>query len=404
MLGSIYSGMSGLVTYSKGLDVISNNVANLNTPGFKGEDLTYRDLFYQIQWEARHSELIASQQDGSGVGDTGSTIRFRQGDLQETGNETDVAIDGNGFFVIQTTDGPIYTRAGQFNFDEDGFLITVDTGERVAGLDENGELIDISLEGLRTIPPTPTGEVSFVGNLSTGSTRHVIDDLEIIDRAGNSQPVTVTFINNGSETSGSWLVEVEDEQGNPITVGQEIRFQGNGSPAEDFNSFTFEFPAENAEPFEVTFYFGEPGSFTNATSFSGGSTSDLIVEKQDGRNFGSLISVGFTRTGTLELEYSNGETEEGAQLALAWFDDLQLLVRGDGARFAPRQSQDIRLGVAGEDVFGEVRSETVEISNIELTQEFTDLIIVQRGFQASSQVITVANEMMQQLLDMGRSR
>ena len=90
--GSIFTGMSGLITYSKGLDVISNNVANLNTPGFKGSDLQFRDLFYNFQWVSTQGGQLANEQDGSGVGDGGTITRFRPGDLQETGNDTDGCI------------------------------------------------------------------------------------------------------------------------------------------------------------------------------------------------------------------------------------------------------------------------------------------------------------------------
>jgi flagellar hook protein FlgE len=396
--------MSGLITYSKGLDVISNNVANLNTPGFKGSDLKYRDLFYNFQWVATQGAQLASEQDSGGVGTQGTSIRFRPGDLQETGNDTDAAIEGNGFFVLRGQDGTVYTRAGQFQFDDDGVLVSSVGEERVAGLNDKGELIDITLDGLRTMAPEATSEVIFIDNLSRGSNRHVIDDLEIIDGNGETHTLTVTFTNNQAETPRSWLIEVEEEDGNVVTAGQEIRFQGNGSPAEDFNRISFTFTPEDGDAFEVSFFFGEPNSFTKATSFSGTASSSLSVESQDGFEAGALLSVGFTRDGRLDLEYSNGENQQGVRLALAWFQDLQALQQLEGARFISHGGQEVEIGSAAEGVFGEIVEETLEISNVELTAEFTDLIIVQRGFQASSQVITVANEMLQQLLDMGRNR
>lgn len=404
MLGSIFTGLSGLITYSSGLDVVSNNVANLNTPGFKGNDLLYRDLYYRFQWVATQGDQLANEQQGSGVGNNGTLTRFAQGDLQETGNDTDVAVDGNGFFIIRGDSGPEYTRAGQFVFDEDGVLVTADTDERVAGLGENGGLTDITLDGLRTIAPTPTSEVSFVDNLSTDDNQHVIDDLALIDTVGVPQSVTVTFTNNGQTEPRSWLIDVEDEDGVNIVAGAEIRFQANGSPAEDFNTIEFTYTPDDGEPFDVTFFFGNPGSFTNATSFSGGPNSTLIVEDQDGSPSGSLISVGFNRDGALNLEYSNGESVESTRLALAWFDDLQNLRQIEGARFLAQEGQNVRIGGGTEGVFGDVVEETIEISNIELTQEFTDLIVVQRGYQASSQVITVSNEMLEQLFQIGSAR
>jgi flagellar hook protein FlgE len=385
MLGSIFTGLSGLITYSNGLDVVSNNVANLNTPGFKGNDLLYRDLYYRFQWVATQGDQLANEQRGAGVGDQGTLTRFAQGDLQDTGNDTDVAVDGNGFFIIRV-------------------LVTSDTGDRVAGLGDNGGLTDITLDGLRTIAPAPTSEVSFVDNLSTDDEQHVIDDLALIDTVGVAQPVTVTFTNNGQTEPRSWLIDVENEDGDNIVAGAEIRFQANGSPAEDFNTIEFTYTPEEGEPFDVTFFFGNPGSFTNATSFSGGPNSTLIVEDQDGSPSGSLISVGFNRDGALNLEYSNGESVQSTRLALAWFDDLQNLRQIEGARFLAQEGQNARIGGGTEGVFGDVVEQTIEISNIELTQEFTDLIVVQRGYQASSQVITVSNEMLEQLFQIGSAR
>lgn len=404
VLGSVFTGMSGMMTYSKGLDVISNNVANLNTAGFKGSDLLYRDLFYRYQLLATQGEQFNTFADGSGVGDAGTLTRFEQGDTQETSSDTDAAIEGNGFFIVNGKDGTYYTRAGQFQFDDDGALVTADTGERVVGLDDAGAMVDISLTGLRTHPAQATGQVSFAGNLSLGSTSHEIDDVTVIDTVGAEQTLKVTFTNTNDTTPRSWAVDVTDAQGNSVAAGLQIRFQANGSPEEGANAVTFTYTPAAGDAFDVTLYFGAPGSFTGATAFSGGESSTLAVQEQDGVAAGSLVSTAFLRDGSLELSYSNGETQKGPRLAVAWFENLQDLQQLSGGRFVPQGDQRVNIGAPGEGVFGTITGGAIEISNIELSQEFTDLIIVQRGFQASSQVVTVANEMIQQLLDMGRSR
>ena len=207
---SIYSGMSGLLAFSKGLDLISNNVANMNTPGYKGSDLLFRDFSYKFDLASQSSEGQNAFQRGVGVSSGSTSTRFQQGELRNTGGQTDLAIDGNGFFILREDDKTFYTRAGQFTFNNDGVLVTQDTSASVMGIDESGRLSEISILGFRTNPAKATSEVGFAGNLSTGSTEHTINDVELFDSLGERHNVTVTFTNNGSQTPRSWLVEITD--------------------------------------------------------------------------------------------------------------------------------------------------------------------------------------------------
>jgi len=400
--GTIYSGTTGLLTFSKGLDVISNNVANLNTVGYKRNDLLFRDLFYQLQQSGQNAEQPNRSRFGSGVTDGGTVTSYAQGEIQDTGNETDAAIDGNGFFILRDGDNTFYTRAGQFLFDDDGFLVSDRLDSRVAGINAAGELIDINISGARTNPAQATTEVTFGNNLSAGSTSHVINDLEVFDSLGEQHTLTLTFTNNSAVTPRSWLIEVEDENTNIITTGEEIRFQANGSPEVGFNEFSFSYQPAGAAATEINFDFGQPGSFAAATSFSSGSISSLAVSSQNGAGLGSLLNLSFDRSGMLNLEYSNGEIFALGQLGLAWFDALQSLQQIGNGLFLVGGDQKPQISAAASGVMGDIVGNSIEISNVELSQEFTDLIIVQRGFQASSQVVSVSNEMIQQLLDIGR--
>ena len=400
--GTIFSGATGLLTFSKGLDVISNNVANLNTVGYKRNDLLFRDLFYRLQVGGQNSEQPGLSRIGNGVTDGGTVTSFTQGEIQDTGNQTDVAIDGNGFFILRQNGNTFYTRAGQFTFDDDGYLVSNALNGRVAGIDASGNLVDINISGLRTNPAQATASVSFFNNLSTGSTTHTINDLEIIDSLGGQHTFTVTFTNNNAVTPRSWLVDVEDETATVITTGEEIRFQANGSPEVGFNEFSFTYQPTGASATDMTFSFGDPGSFAGTTSFSSGTISNLAVEDQDGIGLGSLVDIAIDREGVLILNYSNGNEAQAGQLGLAWFDALQSLQQIGNGLFLVDDDQQPILSAAAAGVMGEIVGGGVEISNVELSQEFTDLIIVQRGFQASSQVVSVANEMLQQLLDLDR--
>lgn len=401
MFGAIYTGLSGMITFSKGLDVISNNVANMNTPGFKGSELQFRDVFYECSSLGSETGSMNERQVGHGVKAAATAIRFHQGEIRETGNATDVAVDGNGYFVLRKDGKTVYTRAGQFEFDERNFLVSKTNQARVASL-SGGTLGDINIAGHLSNPAKATTSISFSDNLSLGDAEHEIADLEVFDASGRAHSWRMVFTNNGSVTPRSWLIELFDEEGNSLTTG-EIRFQGNGSPEEGFSAHSFEFHPAESDPVTVTLEFGDPGSFAGATSFSGGSSSTLRVEELDGHGVGSLTEAAFDEDGYLVLKYSNDEEVRGARLALAHFDHQQALMEiGDGL-FRPQAGQDVSLLHAGEGPLGAVRGASIELSNVELAQQFTELVITQRGYQASSQVLSVANEMLQELYN-ARSR
>jgi flagellar hook protein FlgE len=399
MFTTIYTAMTGLQGFAKGLDVISSNVANVNTPGYKGTELQFRDILYDYQIQDERNGDIYGAWMGHGVAADLTSLRFNQGDFRDTKNDTDAAIDGKGFFVVLRDGEYVYTRAGQFDFNDEGVLVTRDGGHKVMGLAADGTLQAITLDGMKTQPAHPTSELRFVGNLSLGASSHVVNNVKVIDNLGGTQTLSIRFTNTSTTTPRSWKIEVRDASDKIIASSGEIRFQGNGSPEVDKNRFTFEFTAANATAQQITLYFGEPGTFSQATSFSGGATSDLAVDKNDGFAQGSLLSMTFNDTGQLTARYSNSQTVTGTRLALANFNNLQALRQLDGGLFhAPPDQQPI-LGEAGTGNLGRVVAGRIELSNVELSQQFTDMIVVQRGYQASSQVLTVANEMMQQLLE-----
>jgi len=398
MFGSIYTGMSGLAAFSAGLDTISNNVANLNTPGYKGNDLLFQDLFYGYQMSSEYNNNINSMQIGNGVQANSTNVIFSQGDIRDTGVDTEVAIDGRGFFLLQDGDQKYFTRSGQFVFDENGYLVARGTDYRVMAMDESGDMTNVNVTGLRTSVPAATTKISFTNNLSTGTTRHSMDNVTVIDEAGNEHKLVLTFVNNSADTPRSWLIEIEDEAGEKIGETGEIRFQGNGSPEEGYNTFTFSFTPEGADALEIELDFGKPGSFTGVTSFSGGTNSDMAVAERDGKASGSITGVEFNREGQFIIKYSNGDEYKGVKLALATFSDLQALQQIGNSLFITTEDNPAQLSTATKDGLGEIAGKSIELSNVELTQQFTDLIIVQRGYQASSQILTVSNEMLQQLM------
>jgi flagellar hook protein FlgE len=393
MFDSIHVGLSGLDTYSKGLNVISNNVANLNTTGFKSSQLQFADLYYKDGGAELGSG--ARQQIGGGVRTAGTFLNFQQGEARRTGGDLDLLIDGPGFFILREDGAQSYTRAGQFEFDREGFLVDKTTGARVAGV-QDGQLQDISITGMRASPPKATTRIKFTGNLSTGATQHVITPVTLFDAGGAATTVRLVFDNTNATTRGSWKVTATNAAGNTVGSG-EIRFN-NGAPQSGFESMQLSFTSEQGEPLSAALDFA-----VDTTSF-GGTTSTLAVASQDGYGAGSLVKSSFDAEGFFVTSYSNGQTEKHGRLALASFSNLDGLEQAGNNRFVQRFGEPPQVGHPGEQAFGKVTAGSIESSNVDLSQQFSEMIITQRGYQASSQVITTANEMIQQLMDLRGKR
>lgn len=394
MLDSIYVGLTGLLGFSRDLTVIGNNVANLNTPGFKGSQLIFSDLFYRSQFSDNNRDGAHVRLDiGTGLGTNSTRTIFSQGELKQTGNAQDAAINGNGFFVLKQDNQFFYTRNGQFTFDANGFLVSQSQNARVQGI-QGGGLHDINILGFRTIAGKATTKVNFAGILdSSSSTPFDLGNITVYDSKGVTHKLSATFTNDSIISEGSWFVEVKDEKGELIASNQ-IRFDKDGTPSVAFNSFDVTLSSGES----IEFNFGEPGSQSGARSLSA-SSSSLAPSSQDGAGIGSLTTATFDENGMLVLSYSNGETKKADQLGLASFNFLQGLQETQGSLFISAQNEVPLLGHANDGPFGSITGGAIELANVDLAQQFSDLIISQRGYQASSQVISTANEMIQQLFD-----
>jgi flagellar hook protein FlgE len=397
MLDSIYIGMTGLMGYSRGLKIISNNVANMNTPGFKASQLQFANLFYANDQSGGQGVPMSYGQSGLGLNTLNTTLNFKQGEFRQTGNSLDLALNGNGFFVLRALDGTLsYTRAGQFDFDADGFLVNRTDGLRVMALDGRGQLTDVTLTGLKTNPAKATDTITFQGNLSNDDTDHVIDGVKVFDSVGGEHTLKLTFTNNAPATPGHWTVTVTDG-GTTVATGN-IAFI-NGAPDPAASSLSFSYAPSGVAAIPLTFDFK-----TDVTSFAAGTTSSLAVNKVSGYGIGALTDVTVNENGQLKLTYSNGQTALGSRLAIARFDTEQSLEGLGGNQFKSKDDSTRHLGTAGGAGIGAVSSGLVELSNVDLSQEFGDLIVTQRGYQASSQIISTANDMIQQLMDMKSRR
>lgn len=389
MLDSIHVGMTGLLGYSRGLRVIGNNTANMNTPGYKSATLQFTDLFYANFTTGAEGRT----QLGQGLGTAGTTLDFRAGDLRQTSNEFDLGVDGDGFFVLRDAQGRTrYTRAGQFAFDEQGrFVSRIDKSE-VMGLDAAGNAAQISIAGMRAIAGKATGSVRLTGNLSSTTPEQTVGSVKVYDAMGGEHTLSVKFTNTGTTTPNSWNVQLLDGQS---VAGEAGLVFADGKPTAETARLAFTYtPA------------GQPGQAltldlsSDVTSFASGNLSTIAMTSQDGNAPGQLTKVTFDGKGALVATYSNGLTAEGARLLLARFTTPDAVEDLGSNQFAEANGIAWLRGVAGDGAFGQVKAGVLEVSNVDLSREFSELVVLQRGYQASSQVVSTANEMLQELFQM----
>jgi flagellar hook protein FlgE len=382
MLDSIYIGMTGLQGFSQGLRVIANNTANLNTPGYKESSLQFADMFYST---SGGNDGTGMMQVGYGLNTAGTVLNFAQGELQQTGNSMDLAVNGQGLFTVQDSSGALhYTRAGQFTFNSDGALVSRIDGSKVMGLDSSGNLVPISIANQETVAGKATTTVKFAGNLSSTGTTQTINSVQVMDALGGQHSLTVNLTNDNANTPGGWTV---------VGTGEIVFTGGQPDPSNDTVSVSYTPAGLSSMPLTLDFS-------NNVTSFAAGNLSTLAFASQDGYGPGTLTGVSFDSTGTTVMAYSNGQTVKGAQLALGRFDTLDAVAATSNNEFKETNPLAWHTGVAGDGGFGSVQSGAVEMSNVDLSQEFSDLVIMQRGYQASSQVISTANDMLEQLFQM----
>ncbi len=396
MFDVISIGLSGLQAFSKGLRTIGSNITNLNTPGFKGQSLQFTNLFHQEGQSFQAGGSGAEFGFGMGVGTLGSAINFKQGDIAQSGNPLDAAVDGDGYFILRDDTGTRYTRNGGFQFDPQGVLVSRANGERVQGYGEDGALRDITLDNLRSNPPKATTSVDFTGNLSSSATTFTISDVAVISATGGNMTLKLTFKSKGVTSPGAWTVTAND--GTSDVGSGDIVF-ANGLPKPDGSTVNLTFAPAGSDPFSVAFNFG-----TNVTSFDSGSSSTLAVSKQDGYATGELTGLGFDAQGVLNAQYSNGQTAKVGQLALARFESNYGVSDAGNGAFMASDDAIMRVGVASNGGFGSVTPSAIEGSNVDISSEFSELIVMQRGFQASSRVVSTADQMLQELFDLKSNR
>jgi len=395
MLDSIWLSLAGMNGFSKGLRTISNNVANMNTPGFKKSQVLFEEQFSANVPYKHDRQGPGNNGAGGGVNTFGTRIDFSPGEARQTGSSLDLALDGGGYFMLRGDDGEFrYTRAGQFDFGDDGILRNKSDGSLVLGSDRDGKgaLGEISLAGLMTSPASPTSSIQFSGYLSSTGTDHELTAVKIYDRTGAEHLLKVTFVNQGATQPGTWKVTIADGPTN-LGEGTLVFKDGRIDPNSARITVNYLLPSQGAQAITLDFSDG-------VTSFASGTTSTLTVQTQDGYAAGSATGVAFDASGVLSISYSNGQSVQGRRIALARFSSEDLLSPVGGSQFVLTNPDARVLGNPRGDGFGRLESGKVEGSNVDLSQEFSDLVVMQRGYQAASQTISTANDLIQSLFDM----
>jgi len=407
MMRSMFAAVSGLRAHQTMADVIGNNIANVNTTGFKASRVEFADTLSQLQQAGSlANEAIGTvnpTQVGLGVKVAATQVSQSQGAALVTNQTTDVAIGGGGFFVVRRDGEQLYSRAGSFRFDSEGGLVNP-SGGRVQGwvrddalgrINTNAPLSDIAVPAGQTIAPVATSLVEYGGNLSVDqlvTEPPVASIMEVIDGQGVVHTVSLAFSKIADD---SWEVALTDAGGTAIAT-QAIGFDpGTGEIINPPGAVAVTFTTPNGTP--VNF------DFDLSTMTQYGASTDPFMVSSDGSEAGSLRGFAIGASGLISGVFSNGENRELGQIALASFTNPNGLgAEGDTEFRATLASGNAAVGQAGTGGRGLLAGGQLEASNVELGLEFTNLIIAQRGFQANSRVITTSDEMIQELVNLSR--
>ena len=423
MIRSMFTAISSLSLHQKYLDVVSNNLANANTNGYKSSRVLFQDQFSQtLGIGSAPSDTLGGTnptQIGLGVRLGYVSPNFTQGTLQNTGRNMDLGVQGDGFFVYGQDAGRRYSREGSMNVDAEGFLTNSASGLRTQGwmtdangvIDTNLPVDDIKIDTDKTMAKA-TENVLFGGNLSSATaqgTGSVTVSMGAYDSLGKLTTGTVKFTRDATNPLlWNWAV-VDPATGLPAaTAGA-----GAGTVTFDANGQLDTTLATNPTVTTPVTLPGSAGSanggqialtldFSKMTMLS--AASSATVTSQDGLAAGTVSDVFISpNDGKVSLVYSNGMTEEVGQVALARFTNPAGLNRADGTSFtAGLNSGDPQIGAATSGGRGSIASGYLEASNVDMAQEFTNMILAQRGFQANSRVITTSDEILQEVVNLKR--
>ena len=466
MMRSLFSGVSGLQNHQTRMDVIGNNISNINTTGFKRGRVNFQDILYQqLQGAARPTETLGGvnpKEVGLGMSVASIDTIHIQGSLQTTAVPTDLAIDGNGFFILDDAGTQLYTRAGSFSIDAEGVMVNPANGMKVQGwmAEEIGGVafLDVSAPVGQIVIPVggkdPAAEttlVNFACNLDKRLpelTENPTPDeirratwsttIKIYDSFGNPHDLQVQF-QKVPDTPNTWTAIVNVNPQAELSTNATIGFGAEAPAADGPNTFTVTFSNngtllsaedgdgnisgasgqvqmyvaydvpnttanEDGTPVRQQFLLnlGSVGGFTNSITQYAEESSSKAVE-QDGRTMGYLENFKIDQSGIITGVFTNGTTRTLAQVALASFTNQGGLEKvGNNAYRVSNNSGLANIGPSGIAGKGKIIPGALEMSNVDMADQFVDMIVTQRGFQANSRTIQTADQLLQELLTLKR--
>ena len=413
MLRSMFSAISGLRGNQVYMDVIGNNIANINTTAYKTARPTFAATLAQTVRPASAPETdrggINPMQVGLGVSLASIDTIFTQGDLKSTGRLTDLAIEGDGFFILSDGQRQVFTRDGAFDVGVDGTLLSAATGFKVLGwmADPTTGLVNTTASPEPIVIPIGEGSPArattasnFNGNLDSraaGGTT-VVSNFEVYDSLGGTHTLTLTFTKDAATpNTWTWAVTENDDAIDGVTGSGTIIFDTSGRVSD-----------------------GATGTiaidYTDASGVADGSldvdfsvvtqvaqSSEVTLSTRNGAGPGDFVTFTIDRAGVVTAVYSNGVNEVIGQIALANFANPGGLTKSGNNFYemSPNSGEPL-ISAPDSNGLGTINSRFLEAANVDLAQQFTDMIIASRGFQANSRVVTVADEMLQELVNLKR--
>lgn len=455
MLRSLNAGVSGLRNQQVRLDVIGNNIANVNTVGYKAHRVSFQEQFSETVSSASAPKGLLGGTNPSQVG-LGVTIGSidliqSQGQLNPTGKSTDLAVSGEGFFMINDGKQTSYTRDGALDFDRAGNFVKVSNGLRVMGWnakvqDDGTSKIDIarapepiSVPAGTTLTPQPTGNISVGSNLdgSTPVGSSALTSISMYDSQGNVVKGSLAFTREAPASANSWSVGFQpntltdfDTTGagwlpnaDPTIVPTlpfgSIQFDTRGvlsgfnnTPGTtSLNVLNITPLGGQTSPLSIKVNAGVIGKTSGVTQYTdpkseptkGIYISTVTMTDQDGYGSGSLSGVTVDPSGILQGIFTNGRTRNLGQVAIATFTNpTGLSISGSNMFSATPNSGEAQIGIANSGARGTIIPGTLEGSNVDLAQSFSDLIVAQRGLQSNSKIITTSDQVLQELMQLMR--
>ncbi|HEY1498317.1 MAG TPA: flagellar hook protein FlgE [Acidobacteriaceae bacterium] len=403
--------LTGLEASSKALNTIANNLSNMNTTAFKSQSVTFSDLFYQQIGSSGAGDPL---QVGAGTQVAATKTDFTQGSINETSNSTDVALNGDGFFVVKNGSDTEYTRDGNFSLTSDGSL-TTQSGQQVMGypvvngaVNTNSPLAPIQIPIGAVEQPNVTSKMSMSANLDSSAPAGTVvpAQITVYDSLGVSHVATVDFTNVSTALNpNAWTYQISlpagDATGGANLTGA-LQFDANGNlttPAANVAGVSFTGLSDGANNLNITWDLYGANNKPTITQVSSGSA--VSATTQDGYASGEYSGFTIDSDGLVSAKFSNGQTAPVGQLALASITNEQGLIITAGNNYQTTlASGSASVGVAGAAGLGTMQDEALEQSNVDISTQFANLIVAQQAFEASSKAITTFDSISQETINM----